>query len=160
MLSSALEPKQIKFLFFTVLGFPLILLRDQFDSNSSTGRFGSEATRHYNQAIQRRSNSQGDDCRPEMWQLGSESYVRQSIHHYVSRSYTLLFHLTEKSDPWWNTCVENQALGRVLRLGQLKDAFLTRIVVANSIDSRIVECKPEIEERRCIFTNKLCSAKS
>lgn len=42
-------------------------------------------------------------------------------------------------DPWWNSAVEQQAFGRVLRFGQKSETAMTRFVVENTVDQRIVE---------------------
>ena len=52
--------------------------------------------------------------------------------------------LTEASqvfilDPWWNPSAEWQAADRVHRLGQRRPVRITRLIVENSIESRIVE---------------------
>ncbi|KAK8011522.1 hypothetical protein PG990_010487 [Apiospora arundinis] len=40
-------------------------------------------------------------------------------------------------DPWWNASIENQAFGRVYRIGQTKETFLQCILVKGTIDQRI-----------------------
>jgi SNF2 family DNA or RNA helicase len=40
-------------------------------------------------------------------------------------------------DPWWNAAVEAQALGRVFRIGQQKETYIRRILVNDTIDTRI-----------------------
>ncbi|PWN42300.1 hypothetical protein IE81DRAFT_290445 [Ceraceosorus guamensis] len=52
--------------------------------------------------------------------------------------------LTEASrvflmDPWWNPSVEVQAMDRIHRLGQYRPIKVTRLVVENSIESRIIQ---------------------
>ena len=42
-------------------------------------------------------------------------------------------------DPWWNPATEQQAIDRVHRLGQRKPVIVTRFIVTNSIEERIVE---------------------
>jgi SNF2 family DNA or RNA helicase len=42
-------------------------------------------------------------------------------------------------DPWWNWAVEQQAFGRVVRLGQTREMAMTRFVVENTVDQRIIE---------------------
>jgi SNF2 family DNA or RNA helicase len=41
-------------------------------------------------------------------------------------------------DLWWNHAVEQQAFGRIFRIGQMKETFMTRIVVRNSVDMRLL----------------------
>ena len=41
-------------------------------------------------------------------------------------------------DIWWNPAVEKQAIDRVHRIGQKKEVFVHRLVVANSIEERIL----------------------
>ncbi len=41
-------------------------------------------------------------------------------------------------DPWWNPAVENQATDRAHRLGQTKKVFVYKLVVAGSIEEKII----------------------
>jgi superfamily II DNA or RNA helicase len=41
-------------------------------------------------------------------------------------------------DPWWNPAAENQATDRAHRIGQLKPVFVYKLIVAGSIEERIV----------------------
>ena len=41
-------------------------------------------------------------------------------------------------DPWWNPAVENQATDRAHRLGQTKNVFVYKLVVAGSIEEKIL----------------------
>lgn len=61
--------------------------------------------------------------------------------------------LTEASrifilDPWWNPAVEDQAMDRIHRLGQKRPVKITRLVVENSIESRIVQLQ---EKKHLLF---------
>ena len=52
--------------------------------------------------------------------------------------------LTEASrvfimDPWWNGSVEDQAFDRIHRLGQHRPIKITRMIIENSIESRILQ---------------------
>jgi len=47
-------------------------------------------------------------------------------------------------DPWWSFAVEAQAIDRVHRMGQLRDVFVTRFVVKDSIEGRMLR----IQERK------------
>lgn len=52
-------------------------------------------------------------------------------------------------DPWWNPAVENQATDRAHRLGQDKPVFVYKLIVAGSIEERILalqERKAELAE--------------
>ena len=42
-------------------------------------------------------------------------------------------------DPWWNPAVESQAMDRIHRLGQFRPIKVTRLIIENSIESRIVQ---------------------
>ena len=42
-------------------------------------------------------------------------------------------------DPWYNPAVEWQSGDRVHRIGQTRPVRITRLVIENSIESRIVE---------------------
>lgn len=53
-------------------------------------------------------------------------------------------------DPWWNPAVENQATDRAHRIGQNKTVFVYKLVVANSIEEKILtlqEKKKSLQER-------------
>ncbi|MDP1924396.1 MAG: C-terminal helicase domain-containing protein, partial [Thiobacillus sp.] len=41
-------------------------------------------------------------------------------------------------DPWWNPAVENQATDRAHRIGQTKNVFVYKLVVAGSIEEKIL----------------------
>ncbi|KAH8594411.1 SNF2 family N-terminal domain-containing protein [Bisporella sp. PMI_857] len=41
-------------------------------------------------------------------------------------------------DLWWNHAVEQQAFGRIFRIGQTKETWMTRIVVRNTVDMRLL----------------------
>lgn len=41
-------------------------------------------------------------------------------------------------DPWWNPAVENQATDRAHRLGQINNVFVYKLVVAGSIEEKIL----------------------
>ncbi|KAF7563350.1 hypothetical protein G7046_g764 [Stylonectria norvegica] len=49
-------------------------------------------------------------------------------------------------DPWWNTTMEQQAFGRVQRMGQTKNSHLVRIMAEGSVDERIEEIQDEKSE--------------
>ena len=54
--------------------------------------------------------------------------------------------LTEASkviDLWFNTCIEQQAFCRVFRMGQVKETYLTRFVVKDTIDEGLLEMQKE-----------------
>ncbi|KAL5034255.1 hypothetical protein BDV3_003821 [Batrachochytrium dendrobatidis] len=61
--------------------------------------------------------------------------------------------LTEASrvfvlDPWWNPAAEDQAFDRIHRLGQYRPIKITRIIVENSIESRILMLQ---EKKKALF---------
>jgi DNA repair protein RAD16 len=65
--------------------------------------------------------------------------------------------LTEASrvfllDPWWNSSVEDQALSRIHRLGQRRPVKITKIIVENSIESRIVQLQ---EKKQLLFDSAI-----
>jgi len=47
-------------------------------------------------------------------------------------------------DPWWSFAVEAQAIDRVHRMGQLRDVSVTRFIVKDSIEGRILQ----VQERK------------
>ncbi|KNC99583.1 uncharacterized protein SPPG_04971 [Spizellomyces punctatus DAOM BR117] len=61
--------------------------------------------------------------------------------------------LTEASrvfvmDPWWNPAVEDQAFDRIHRLGQYRPIKITRMIIENSIESRILQLQ---EKKKALF---------
>ncbi|KAF3895621.1 DNA excision repair protein (Rad5) [Trichophyton interdigitale] len=54
-------------------------------------------------------------------------------------------------DPWWSFAVEAQAIDRVHRMGQLRDVKVSRFVVKNSIEGRILK----IQERKMMIAGSL-----
>lgn len=53
-------------------------------------------------------------------------------------------------DPWWNKTQEQQAFGRVVRMGQKKTSYLVRILSEGKIDKHMAmlqEQKSEIVDR-------------
>ncbi|KAI9024788.1 SNF2 family N-terminal domain-containing protein [Hyaloraphidium curvatum] len=65
----------------------------------------------------------------------------------------IALNLTEASavfmlDPWWNPAVEDQAMDRIHRLGQHRPIKITRIIIENSIESRILQLQ---EKKKLLF---------
>ncbi|EDN05959.1 hypothetical protein HCAG_02562 [Histoplasma mississippiense (nom. inval.)] len=54
-------------------------------------------------------------------------------------------------DPWWSFATEAQAIDRVHRMGQLKDVTVTRFIVKDSIEGRILR----IQERKMMIAGSL-----
>ncbi|KAI7887816.1 P-loop containing nucleoside triphosphate hydrolase protein [Mucor mucedo] len=54
-------------------------------------------------------------------------------------------------DPWWNFSIEAQAIDRVHRLGQLKDVTVTRFVMRDTVEERILT----IQNRKHVLVNEL-----
>ncbi|SPQ25307.1 b980d20b-e1cf-4b1d-a4b9-3b114e56faea [Thermothielavioides terrestris] len=46
-------------------------------------------------------------------------------------------------DHWWNSAVEQQAFGRVYRMGQTKETYFARIMAKNTIDERLVQIQKD-----------------
>ena len=57
-------------------------------------------------------------------------------------------------DPWWNPAVENQATDRAHRLGQTKPVFVYKLIVAGSIEEKILA----LQERKAALANSVLSA--
>jgi len=57
-------------------------------------------------------------------------------------------------DPWWNPAVENQATDRAHRLGQTKPVFVYKLIVAGSIEEKIVA----MQEQKAELANSILSA--
>lgn len=47
------------------------------------------------------------------------------------------------ADPWWNHCKEQQAFGRVHRIGQKKETYCIRFLANDTIDTRMYEKQQE-----------------
>eukprot|EP00842_Homolaphlyctis_polyrhiza_P004367 jgi/Hompol1/4931/HPOL_004043-RA len=65
--------------------------------------------------------------------------------------------LTEASrvfvlDPWYNGAVEDQAFDRIHRLGQHRPIKITRLIIENSIESRILQLQ---EKKRALFESTI-----
>ncbi|KAL2830027.1 DNA repair protein rad5 [Aspergillus cavernicola] len=54
-------------------------------------------------------------------------------------------------DPWWSFAIEAQAIDRVHRMGQLRDVSVTRFIVKESIESRMLR----IQERKMNIAGSL-----
>lgn len=52
-------------------------------------------------------------------------------------------------DPWWNPSVEWQSGDRVHRIGQHRPVKITRLIIQDSIESRIVE----LQEKKASMIN-------
>ena len=57
-------------------------------------------------------------------------------------------------DPWWNPAVENQATDRAHRLGQTKPVFVYKLIVAGSIEEKIVA----LQEQKAELARSILSA--
>ena len=53
-------------------------------------------------------------------------------------------------DPWWNPAVEEQASDRIYRIGQTKNVMITRLVMHNSIEEKMMVLK---ERKKALFDN-------
>ena len=47
-------------------------------------------------------------------------------------------------DVWWNPAVEQQAIDRTHRIGQVKEVFVHRITIAGTVEDRILELQKEV----------------
>ncbi|MDR0380111.1 MAG: SWF/SNF helicase family protein, partial [Candidatus Accumulibacter sp.] len=56
-------------------------------------------------------------------------------------------------DPWWNPAVENQATDRAHRIGQDKPVFVYKLIVAGSIEEKILA----LQERKAELADSLLS---
>lgn len=66
-------------------------------------------------------------------------------------------------DLWWNHAVEQQAFGRIFRIGQKKETHMTRIVVRNSVDMRMLNMqlsKLQNLEKVCFYARTFDLEKS
>ena len=55
----------------------------------------------------------------------------------TAASYVVLF------DPWWNPAVENQAIDRTHRIGQINKVIAYRLLIKNSIEEKIRELQKQ-----------------
>jgi len=46
-------------------------------------------------------------------------------------------------DLWWNHAVEQQAFGRIFRIGQQKETWLTRICIKNTVEMRMLSMQAD-----------------
>ena len=59
-------------------------------------------------------------------------------------------------DPWWNPAAENQATDRAHRIGQDKPVFVYKLIVAGSIEEKILA----LQERKADLADGILSADS
>lgn len=62
-------------------------------------------------------------------------------------------------DPWWNPFVEQQAIDRVYRIGQKNNVNVYRLVVANTLEERIIEMQDEKKQDFDEIINGITSEK-
>lgn len=79
------------------------------------------------------------------------SHDGKIIHAQVRLHNILKLTITYFQDPWWNFAIEAQAIDRVHRLGQFKDVTVTRFVMKDSVEERILE----IQNRKHVLVNEL-----
>jgi SNF2 family DNA or RNA helicase len=58
----------------------------------------------------------------------------------IAASHVILF------DPFWNPYVEDQAIDRAHRIGQLKDVFVHRLLIENTVEDRIIHLQEQKRE--------------
>lgn len=56
-------------------------------------------------------------------------------------------------DPWWNPAAEEQASDRAWRIGQDKPVFVYKLIIAGSIEEKIIE----MQQRKAALTNSVIS---
>ncbi len=56
-------------------------------------------------------------------------------------------------DPWWNPAVENQATDRAHRLGQDKPVFVYKLIIAGSVEEKIVS----MQEKKAALADAILS---
>merc|ERR1711915_1099818 len=69
----------------------------------------------------------------------------------------LALNLTEANnvflmDPWWNPAVEEQAMDRIHRIGQYRPINIYKIIIQDSIESKIVELQ---EKKKALFESTI-----
>eukprot|EP00049_Salpingoeca_infusionum_P003423 m.66527 g.66527 ORF g.66527 m.66527 type:complete len:775 (-) comp12121_c0_seq1:1020-3344(-) len=60
-------------------------------------------------------------------------------------------------DPWWNPAAESQAMDRIHRLGQNRPVEVRRLIIENSIESRIDQLQ---EKKRLLFESTVGMSRS
>lgn len=64
-----------------------------------------------------------------------------------------IFHI----DPWWNPAVENQASARAHRIGQKNTVFVTRLIMHDSIEEKMMKLKAD---KQALFISVMDGAES
>jgi SNF2 family DNA or RNA helicase len=59
-------------------------------------------------------------------------------------------------DPWWSPSIEAQAIDRVHRIGQTRPVTVTRFVIKNSIEERILQ----LQERKKLLAKSVLGNQS
>ncbi|GJQ08747.1 hypothetical protein GpartN1_g538.t1 [Galdieria partita] len=54
-------------------------------------------------------------------------------------------------DPWWNPAVEEQAIGRVHRIGQTRTVIVKRLIIANTIEENLLQ----VQERKKLVAESM-----
>jgi SNF2 family DNA or RNA helicase len=57
-------------------------------------------------------------------------------------------------DPWWNTAVEQQAIDRTHRIGQIKNVFSYKLICRNTVEEKILE----LQQRKARLAGELIIA--
>lgn len=57
-------------------------------------------------------------------------------------------------DPWWNPATEDQAIDRVHRIGQTREVVVTRLIIRDSVEERILALQ---EKKRKLANGALSS---
>lgn len=55
-------------------------------------------------------------------------------------------------DPWWNPAAEFQATDRIYRLGQFKCISVTRFIISNTIEERILQLQ---DKKHLLFSSTI-----
>ena len=50
-------------------------------------------------------------------------------------------------DPWWNPAAEDQATDRAYRIGQEKPVFVYKLIIEDSVESKILELQAQKKAR-------------
>ncbi|KAK3990137.1 putative DNA repair protein RAD16 [Cladorrhinum sp. PSN332] len=57
-------------------------------------------------------------------------------------------------DHWWHKCMENQAFGRIHRIGQEKEVYTAKIIVNNTMDDKIMDFQNMKEDNIAMATSE------
>jgi SNF2 family DNA or RNA helicase len=116
-----------KVLVFSQFVEMLDLLRSQLDERAWKTFYLSGQTEHRGELVKEFQSTEGPAVFLISLKAGGFGL------NLTAASYVVLF------DPWWNPAVENQAIDRTHRIGQINKVIAYRLLIKNSIEEKIRE---------------------